>query len=164
MPEKVTTRQMIVEALNKAGRWPLAISSDNTRHFGNRRAIVVDDIHERDNPRLAFTFEHAINRPFSVRDERVRRERGTVSSNTDKAVWKGCFGLLGEVNDFRDVGEVVARESNEIRPPFGDKPAIVLVPFNLKICEPNRMAGPSGCLCHQFEAERLKPQKHARIE
>src|SRR5438445_13671339 len=97
-------------------------------------------------------------------DEGGRGEGGAVSPNTDKGLRQARLRRLRKVDDLRNVGEVVARKSDDIRPPAleqSEKGGMVL---DLQVDQLNRMPGLPRRLRDQLEAERLEPQEYLRVE
>src|SRR5882724_6300759 len=68
------------------------------------------------------------------------------------------FCRPGELNDFRNVGEVVQRESDRLRFKVAQFLKIVIVLEDLQVEEPDIMTSRSNGLGHSFQTQRFKPK------
>ncbi len=81
----------------------------------------------------------------------------------DKTIGAFLFSCLREIDNFRNVGEVVAGESDDIRPLVIHNFKVILVGFRLEIDEPHVVPGTSNNLSHDFQSQRLKPKEDFRV-
>ena len=109
--------------------------------------------------RFALALEDAVDRPSAVLDESARGERGAVPADADKGLRQPRLGRLGEIDDLRNVGEVVAGKSDDIGPPAVEQPEIGGMVLDLQVDQPDRVAGAPRRLRDELEPERLEPQK-----
>jgi hypothetical protein len=73
------------------------------------------------------------------------------------------FRRFGEINDFGDVRQIVAGESDNVGPPTLEHSEIGTVVLDLQIDQLDRVSGPPRRLGDEFEADRLEPQKDLGI-
>ena len=86
-----------------------------------------------------------------------------MAANEDEAARQERFGVFGEIDDLGHVGQVVAGKTHRVRLPALQHGEIVLMPLDLKVDQPNVVAGPSRRRGNQLEAERLEAEKDARV-
>ena len=72
-------------------------------------------------------------------------------------------GRLGEVDDLGQVGEVVAREGDDVRLPLINELDIILVAFYLQVDELDVVSTSPCSLGYQLETERLEAQVDLRV-
>ena len=92
-------------------------------------------------------------------DERGRGERGAVPADADEDLGKTGPRGLCEIDDLRNVGEVVAREGDDIGPPATQQAKISAMVLDLQIDQPRLVPGAPRRLGDELEPERLEPQK-----
>ena len=163
MAQQVARRHQIIERMDKAGRRPLSRRGDRT---GNRCDIPspLDRGEEQRHRRLALALEDAVDGTRPVLDQGARGKRGAVPANADEGPRQACLRRLGKIDDLRDVREVVAGKSDDIRPPAVEQSEIGGVVLDLQVDQPDRMPGAPRRLGDEFETERLEPQEYPRIE
>ncbi len=74
-----------------------------------------------------------------------------------------ALGCLGEIDDFGDVGQVVAGEGDRVGAPgayLGEVGAVVL---GLQVHDADGVPVPLGGGGHQFQAERFEAEKHLGV-
>src|SRR5262249_22246668 len=87
-----------------------------------------------------------------------------MAANTDETASQSQLRSLGQVDDLRHIGQVVARKRDKIRLPLRDQTVIVGVALDLQIDDPHRVVGTPRRLRHQFEAQWFKTQEDVRVE
>src|ERR1700759_4392492 len=92
-------------------------------------------------------------------DDRVSRKRRAVPADADDDVRKARLGRLGEIDDLRHIGEVVAAKRDHIRPPALDRAKIGALVFDLQIDQADDMAGLARRSGDEFKTDRFEPQK-----
>jgi hypothetical protein len=85
-------------------------------------------------------------------DDRLCGERGAVSADADKAVRQHGSGPLREVDDLRDIGEIVAGKGDEVGPPFRDHTMVVGVALDLQVENSRLVSNAAGRFGHELEA------------
>src|SRR5215813_10202633 len=102
--------------MDKDRRRPFSCWGDRARNQLDTRS-GLDCTEEERHRCLALTLEDAVDRPSAVLDESGRGERGAVTADADKGPRQPHLGCLCEIDNLRNVGEVVAGKSDDIRPP-----------------------------------------------
>src|SRR5206468_4669900 len=74
------------------------------------------------------------------------------------AVGQDVLRLAREVDDLGDVGQVVEREADHLGPPGAERPAIVAVPPDLEVEQPNLVARRRERRPDPLDPERLEPE------
>ena len=70
------------------------------------------------------------------------------------------FGRFREIYDFGHIGEVIARECDDLGPPASQHAKIRAMGFDLQIDKPHLVSAPPQRLRDEFQPEGLKPQKN----
>jgi len=138
------------------GPSPAAVTTPGHR---GQVAPARDGGEQRGKPGLAFPLQHTVDCAVAMRDDRRRGEGGAVAADADEGQREARLGGACEIDDLRDVGEVVAGEGDRFRPPALDQAKIGAVAFDLQIDQPDIVPGLPGGLRHQFEPQRLQPQE-----
>src|SRR4030095_3467678 len=112
---------------------------------------------------FAFTDEHAINGAARVLQDFFGNKRNTVSTNADECFRRHCTCSTSEVDDFRNVSEVIDRERDDVRSPVFDQVEKVLVRFALQINQTNFVTCASCRCSNEFKAERFEPEINLRV-
>jgi hypothetical protein len=86
-----------------------------------------------------------------------------VSANEDEGLRSPRFGRFGEVDDFRHVGKIVARECDHLRAPVVDRGEVVLVLVELEIEQPYLMTRAARRFGDQLEAKRLQAKENLGV-
>src|SRR6266404_2707102 len=86
-----------------------------------------------------------------------------MATNEHEAARQERLGVFGEVDDLGYVGQVVARETHRVRPPALQHGEIVLMRLDLKVDQPNVVAGLSRRRGNQLEAQRLETEVDAGV-
>jgi len=86
-----------------------------------------------------------------------------MAADANKGVWQQVAGGSCQINNFRNVGEVIATKGDHIWTPLFNRVEIVLVRFALQIDQPHRMPGVFRCRGHKLEPEWLQPKINLRI-
>ena len=94
----------------------------------------------------------------------VGGERGAVPADADKRRRQPSLRRLRQIDDLRNVGEVVAGKGDDVRPPAVEQSEKGGVVLDLQVDQPDRVPGAPRRLGDQLEAERLEPQEYLRIE
>jgi hypothetical protein len=87
-----------------------------------------------------------------------------VAADADEDARQHRLGFLGKVDNLRDIGEIVAGESNQVRLPLRDQPVIGGVALDLQIDQADRMTGAAGGLRDQLHPQRLELQEYLGVE
>jgi hypothetical protein len=120
---------------------------------------MLDSFNQLDDTGFAFTFEHAIDRAGAVFNECARNERGAMASDANKDARQSCLCCFGKIDNFRDIGEIIAGKCDKIRLPLANQLAIVRKRFDLKVDDAHGIAGTARRLRNKLKPQRLKPQK-----
>ncbi len=100
-------------------RRPRTRSSDHAGNFEEcPRQTRADRIDELRDDRLAFALEHAVNGSRGMLEKVAGNERGAVAANEDERRRTQRPRSLRQVNQLGNVRQIVARECNNIGPPF----------------------------------------------
>ena len=163
MAQQVARRHQIIERLDKARRRPLSRPGDRT---GNRSDIPppLDRAEKQRHSRLALALEDAVDGTRAMLDQSARGERGAVPADADKGLRQAGFCRFREIDDLRDVREVVAGKSDDIWPPALEQSQIGGVVLDLQVDQPDRVSGAARGLGNKLETQRLEPQKYPGIE
>jgi hypothetical protein len=86
-----------------------------------------------------------------------------VSAYKYKDIRPPSLGLLGQVDDLRDVGEVVAGKRDHMGPPVVDRPQVTALALDLEIEQPDLMPGLTRSVRDQLEAERLQAEENSGV-
>ena len=86
-------------------------------------------------------------------------ERDTVSADEEKDIRPPALGLFGEVDDLRDVGEVIAGKRDHVGWADVDGLQIRVLALDLEIEQPDLMPGLTRRLRDQLQTERLEAKK-----
>ena len=148
--------------MDKTGRRSLAGGADGARRCGEVGA-GLDRGEQRRQPGLALAAQHAIDRPLAMLKDRLGDKRGAVPADTDHGARQTRLRRLGEVDDLRDVGEVVAGEQDDIRPPHIGQPEQCGVVFDLQVDQLDLVAGLPRRGRDQLEPQRFEPQEDLGI-
>jgi hypothetical protein len=98
-----------------------------------------------------------------VLDQRACGEGGAVAADADERARQRRPGPPGEIDDLRDIGEIVAGEGDDVGRPFPQQAVIVGMGLDLQIDEADRMPGMPCGLRHQLEPERLEAEENLGI-
>ena len=90
-------------------------------------------------------------------------ERGAVPADADKSLGLPSLGRLCQIDDLRDVGEIVAGKGDDIRPPTVDQSKKSGVVLDLQVDQPDCMSAAPRRLGNELEAKGLEPQEYLRI-
>ena len=91
--------------------------------------------------------------------EGAGRKRGAVTADADKNPRQPRLRRLCEINNRRNIGEVVAGKRDDIRAPAFEQSEIRSLVLGLQIDQPHRVAGAPRRLSDQLETQRLEPQE-----
>ncbi len=160
--QQIARRGQLIKRMNKDGRRPFALGGDNPRHR-QQVAPARHRFEQQRHCRFALTLEHAIDRAIAMGDDRGGGERCAVPADTDEHIGKARFGGLGQIDDFRDIGEVVAGERDDIRAAPCEPAEIGAVVLDLEIDQLDLMAGAPRRLRDELKAQRLQSQKDLRV-
>ena len=81
-----------------------------------------------------------------------------MAAHQHPAVGQDVLRLAGEVDDLGDVGQVVEREADHLGPPGAERPAIVAVPPDLEVEQPDLVARRRERRSDPLDPERLEPE------
>jgi hypothetical protein len=87
-----------------------------------------------------------------------------VSADKHKDIRPPSLGLLGQVDDLRDVGEVIAGKRDHVGPPVVDRPQVTALALDLEIEQPDLMPGLTRRLRNQLQTERLQAEKDLGVQ
>ena len=87
-----------------------------------------------------------------------------MAADADESARQSAFRSLRQIDDFRHIGEVVARKGDEVRLPFGEHAVVVGMSLDLQIEEPDGVLGAAGRFRHELETQRLEPKEDIRVE
>jgi hypothetical protein len=96
-------------------------------------------------------------------DDRRRDKGGAVPADADDGARQERLRRLGEVDDLRQVGEVVAREGDDFRPEFPGEAQEGGVALDLQIDQPDLVPGRPRRGRDELQSQRLEPQEDFRI-
>ena len=140
MAQQVARRPQVVEVVDESRRRPLAVRGDHAGHLGDASR----------SPSTASSSATMPASPSPLSTQSIAPSPcSTIARAVNEALWPPTqmkharqhrLRLLGEIDDLRDIGEVVAGERDEIRPPFRDQAAIVVVALDLQIDQPRPRA------------------------
>lgn len=125
-------------------------------------AVLRRRFNQPRSDRLAFTLRHAIHRARAMRQDLFRSERRTVTADKKEHSRMPLLRLLRKIDNFRNIRQIVHRKPNRIRLPLIEQPEIILMGKNLEIKNANVMSLGQASRSHQFQPNRLQPQKHLR--
>ena len=108
---------------------------------------------------FAFPLQDAVDGALGVLENSGRRERDTVSADKHKDIRPPSLGLLGQVDDLGDVGEVIARKRDHVGPPVVDRLQVTVLALDLEIEQPDLMSGLTRRLRDQLQTERLQAEE-----
>ena len=148
--------------MDKAGGRPLARFGDSSRR-GGKIGAGLDRGEERRQPRFALAAQHAIDGAPAMLDDRRRDKGRAVPADADDGARQKRLRRLGEVDDLRDVGEVVARKGDDIRPEFSGEAQESSVALDLQIDQPDLVAGRPRRGGDELQPQRLQPQEDFRV-
>ncbi len=83
-----------------------------------------------------------------------------MPTDADRRAGQHRLRRFGQINDLRDVGEVVARKRDDVGPPRAEQPEKGAVALDLEIDQLHLVPGLLRRRGHQLQAERLQPQKY----
>ena len=165
--QQVAGRDEIVEAANKAGRRTFAVARNTAGHLAQcgviGRTILAGSggrsgkrVHQMNGRGLPFALEHAIDRPLGVFEKFLGRERRTVTADHDPRPRQNLFREFGEIEDFRNVRQIIAGKPDDVRLPGFDQANVSRVILGLQVDDPHVMAGFSHGLGHQLQTKWLE--------
>src|SRR5579859_7603875 len=145
--------------LTNWGGSPPPSRGDHAGDLRNGLTVVFNGIQQKRHDRLAFTFDDAIDRAVSMCEEFFRDKGCAVASYQHEAVRCIQRGEFAEVDDLRDIGEIIAGEGYDIRLPVIEEAGEVFVGSDLEIEQTHFVSGPADHLGNQFEPQRLQAKK-----
>ena len=80
-----------------------------------------------------------------------------MPANADECPRIACLCRLREIDDLRNVRQVVAGKRDDVRPPIPQQAKIGAVLLDLQIDKPDLVPSPARRLRDEFEPERLEP-------
>ena len=83
-----------------------------------------------------------------------------MAADTDKNIGETGLCRLCQVDDFRDVRQIIAGKGDDIRAPALDHPEIGAMVLRLQIDQRDGVTGLAHRLGDEFEAKRFEPQKN----
>src|SRR6516162_6669978 len=116
MAQQIARRCQIIERVDEAGRRSLSVRRHRSRH-GYRVMAALDRGQEHRHACLAFSFQHAVDGARAMLDDRGGGERGAMAPDADEYLRETDFRSFGEIDDLGNVRQIVARESDNVRPP-----------------------------------------------
>ena len=108
--------------MDKARRRALGHGGNGTRDRGHIRPRLDRGKHERHSC-LALAFQHA-NCALPMLNQRCCGEGGAVSADADKGPGKARLCCLRQIDDLRDICQIVAGERDDVWPPDVEQPEI----------------------------------------
>src|SRR6185369_1213770 len=105
---QVARGQELVEIVEQRGGRALAVTGDDSGQ--GRQLRITPGFQHAGRDHLTLATHHAVDGSVRVLQELLRDERAAVPAHDDEAVGSSPPGLLGQVNDLGDVGQVVERE------------------------------------------------------
>ena len=121
-------------------------------------------LHELRNRGFAFPFEHAVDRSPGMLEQVARHERGAVSAEEDEHPRMPRSRGLCQVNQLRNIGQIVAGECHDIGAPLVDLAEVVDMVIDLKIKQANLMPRSPQLGADELDAQRLKRQENLRVQ
>src|ERR1051326_6307719 len=162
VPQQIARRQQLIERMHKAGRRTLAGRLNHARH-GREIGPGLDRRQERPHAGLALAAQHAVDRAFAMVEDRLGDKGGAVAADADDDARQPGFSLLREIDDFRDVSEVIAREGDEVRPPRFDKAEECAVALDLQIDKLDLVTALARRRGDQLQPQWLEAQENLRV-
>ena len=126
-------------------------------------AVVPGCVEQRDDAGFSFAFQDAINRAVPVLENLLSGERRAVAADENEGIGKLRARSLREIEDFRDVGEVIARERDDVGLPLIDDAKIIALSFRLEIDQLHLVPRVADGGRDEFQAQRLEPQVNLGI-
>ena len=127
------------------------------------RSIVRRRLEELRNDLFAFALDDAVDGPARMLEDLPRRERGAVTAHEEEAAREPPLGLLGEIDDLGDVGQVVDAEADGVGCPVIQETEVVGMAEHLQVEDPDIVPSRAGGGGHEFDPERLEPQEDLRV-
>jgi hypothetical protein len=86
-----------------------------------------------------------------------------VSAHEHEAARPLRLDRFRQIDDFGNVGEVVAGKADRIRTPFADQPLQIAMRFDLQVEQPDLVPGFTKDGRNHLQAERFESQEHAGV-
>ncbi len=160
--QEIARRLERVQLAHHLGRRPLAGRGHEAREPDQRGGIAPRREHAREDL-LALPPDDAIDRPFGVREDLRRRERGAVPADDEQHLGQPPARLLGEVDHLRNVGQVVDPERDGVGSPVFQRLEVVVMREDLQVEDANLMASLPGRRRHQLDPQRLETEIDLRV-
>ena len=134
-----------------------AVGRGDPRQRGERWAAGEGLEHARSD-RLTLAAHHAVDRPVGVRQQLPGDEGCAVAAHQHPAVGQDVLRLAREVDDLGDVGQVVEGEADHLGPPGAERPAIVAMPEDLEVEQPDLVPRRRERRPDPLDPEGLEPE------
>ena len=120
-------------------------------------------LQQRDRRRLAFTFEHAIDRACCVSQDIGGSKRSAMATDKQETARVRGLDRLRQIDDFRYVGQIVAGEAHRIGLPVRYQAIEVAVRLHLEIDQTDVVARIARDRRDHFESEWFKAKEHPGV-
>jgi hypothetical protein len=129
--EQIPRRAMVVEVLKHSNRRSFASRRHGAWHESQRPAFSGKRLEQRSHDRFPFALQHTVDPAVGVLEQGLRNERGAMPSDEHPTCGQQLFGHLREIDDFRHIGQIVARKPHDLRPLFVQQAKVVALGFHL---------------------------------
>ena len=151
----------VVQGIQHDRRGPAALGRDHTGQpvqlaIQHRRQQLRDD-------RLAFAADDRVERPVRLVQHVPGDEGHRVAAREYEATWAGGFHRTREIDDLRDVGQVVEAEPDRVRREVAQVPGQLVPAENLEVEEPDLVTGGARGARDPFQAQRFEPEEDLRV-
>src|SRR5437870_7848190 len=155
MLNQVAGWQQIVERMHKCGRRAAMIECYAARNVFQVWLILDQSIEQTGDRCFAFADQHAIDSACGVPQDFFGNKRNAVSTNTNECFRQQGARSAGEIEDFRNVSQVIDGERDDVWPPAFDQTEKILIRFALQVDQTNRVTCASCGCGYKFETERF---------
>ena len=147
-----------IQRVNELRRQAVSVLADDAWHPRDGCAVVRHRFQQRKDGLLGLAAHDAVERTFAVLENFPGGERGAMTSGEQETVARAGPRSFGQIDDFRNVGEVIQREANRVRLPGVEFMEVVGGLKHLKVDDAHVMPSPPGHFCDQLKPQRLQSQ------
>ena len=144
-------------------RRALAVERDCPRHASDRVTVVGNDAQQIGGCGLALAAQNAVYGAIAVGQQFARGEGRAVAADEDEGVRQAPLGGLGQIDDLRQIRQVVEGKCNDLRLPALHGAEVAPLRFDLQVEQAHLVAGLAHRLRHQLQAQRFQAQEDARV-
>jgi len=127
MPKQIAGWQHVIETLHEGRSRSLPGRRLNPWYPVQVRPILAGRLQHGNDHRLTFTFEHSVDAAVSMLQDLGTSEGSTVATDHNQGLRQKRAGRLRQVDDFRHIGQIIARENHRVGRPRPDPAKVVLV-------------------------------------